>query len=145
MLLSWCAQGFQEGRISFPPTFKFLPGSSAYSEKRVPSWTDRILWKVRSSPRQQQQSQQQLGDEQQQQLSWVSGPASMTDGGMPEPPRVAQLYYTSVPEVISSDHKPVIAGFEVSVVGAEEEDSEHRSTQSDDEGVTAQRSRCCFM
>jgi hypothetical protein len=142
-VLLWCAQGFQEGRIRFPPTFKFLPGSSAYSEKRVPSWTDRILWKVRSGPGQQQQ----LEEEQQQQLSWVSGQVSRTNGGVPGPPPcVTQLYYTSVPEVTSSDHKPVIAGFEVCVVGAEEEESEeHKSTQSDDEGVDANRSRCCFM
>lgn len=139
------AQGFQEGTIRFPPTFKFLPGSSAYSEMRVPSWTDRILWKVRSGP---QQQQQQL--EPQPQLSWVNGEGSMTEGSTapaPVPPCVSQLYYTSVPDITSSDHKPVIAGFQLGVVGEEEEEqrSTHSSDESDDEGLNAKRSRCCFM
>lgn len=151
-------QGFQEGRIRFPPTFKFLPGSSAYSEKRVPSWTDRILWKVRSraAPPQQQQTQ----PEQQPQLSWVSGNGSMNDSGgalQPDPPRVSQLYYTSVPHITSSDHKPVVAGFEVGLVGGgEEEQSQHllqrASTGSssdedggEEEGLRMKHGRCCCI
>ncbi|KAF6260483.1 Endonuclease/exonuclease/phosphatase [Scenedesmus sp. NREL 46B-D3] len=85
-------QGFQEGNIHFPPTFKFTAGTSQYSEQRVPSWTDRILWKVRVP-------QPWEGD--------VMAPS------------VAQTYYTSVPEVTSSDHKPVVAGFEVALAAAE--------------------------
>lgn len=159
-------QGFQEGRIRFPPTFKFLPGSSAYSEKRVPSWTDRILWKVRSSravapPQQQQQAQ----PEQQPQLSWVSGDGSMNDssGALPQsdPPSVSQLYYTSVPDITSSDHKPVVAGFEVGLVlGGEREQSQQLllqrastgSSRSDDdggeeqeEGLRMKHGRCCCI
>ncbi|KAF0973424.1 hypothetical protein FDP41_008128 [Naegleria fowleri] len=40
--------GFKEGRINFPPTYKYDPGTLIFdtSEKRrVPSYTDRILWK----------------------------------------------------------------------------------------------------
>jgi hypothetical protein len=85
-------QGFQEGKIHFPPTFKFTPGTSQYSEQRVPSWTDRILWKVRV-------------------------PQSWEEDVMA--PSVAQTYYTSVPEVTSSDHKPVVAGFEVQLTATE--------------------------
>jgi hypothetical protein len=59
------------------------------------------------------------------------------------PPRVSQLYYTSVPEVTSSDHKPVIAGFEVAVLG--EEEQEMRLSQEDEEDRRAQRRRCCMM
>ncbi|EMR08552.1 hypothetical protein PNEG_03033 [Pneumocystis murina B123] len=43
-----CFEGFNEEEIKFPPTFKYKIGSSWFdsSEKmRVPSWTDRILWK----------------------------------------------------------------------------------------------------
>ena len=41
--------GFQEAAIHFPPTFKFDPGTNDYdssSKQRVPSYTDRILYKV---------------------------------------------------------------------------------------------------
>ena len=40
--------GFVEGNISFPPTYKFDSNSDAYDtskKQRVPSWTDRILYK----------------------------------------------------------------------------------------------------
>jgi len=40
--------GFQEGRISFPPTYKFDPGTDNYDTSpkyRIPSYTDRILFK----------------------------------------------------------------------------------------------------
>ncbi|KTW31555.1 hypothetical protein T552_04057 [Pneumocystis carinii B80] len=43
-----CFEGFEEEEINFPPTFKYKIGSNWFdsSEKmRVPSWTDRILWK----------------------------------------------------------------------------------------------------
>ncbi|KAI8462959.1 MAG: hypothetical protein J3K34DRAFT_372915, partial [Monoraphidium minutum] len=65
-------QGYHEGRLHFPPTFKFVPGGSQYSQQRVPSWTD----------------------------------------------RVTQLYYDSVRNVVTSDHKPVVAGFEVTLGAA---------------------------
>lgn len=39
---------FQEAEITFPPTYKFDARSENYDtskKQRVPSWTDRILWK----------------------------------------------------------------------------------------------------
>lgn len=42
-------QGFEEAPIHFPPTYKFDPNTEHYdtsSKLRIPSWTDRILWKV---------------------------------------------------------------------------------------------------
>mmetsp|Transcript_7824 Transcript_7824/g.11945 ORF Transcript_7824/g.11945 Transcript_7824/m.11945 type:complete len:632 (-) Transcript_7824:26-1921(-) len=40
--------GFAEGKISFPPTFKFDKGTMNYDtshKQRVPAWTDRVLYK----------------------------------------------------------------------------------------------------
>jgi hypothetical protein len=72
------SQGFQEGRLCFPPTFKYERGPRGrLSSSRVPSWTDRILWRAATS---------------------AAGVLSAS-------------YYTSVPEMHSSDHKPVVAGF----------------------------------
>ncbi|KAF9917139.1 hypothetical protein BX616_001838 [Lobosporangium transversale] len=38
---------FHEAPLAFPPTYKFRMGSNEYSiTKRVPAWTDRVLWYV---------------------------------------------------------------------------------------------------
>ncbi|KAF9438302.1 hypothetical protein BGZ76_008780 [Entomortierella beljakovae] len=40
-------RGFHEAPLSFPPTYKFRMGSNEYNiSKRVPAWTDRVLWFV---------------------------------------------------------------------------------------------------
>lgn len=75
---------FREGIIHFPPTFKLVPGRQEYNYKRIPSWTDRVLWKVRSS----------------------KSAANCS---------VQLRYYDSVPELDFSDHRPVVAGFEVAI------------------------------
>lgn len=39
---------FSEGKINFPPTYKFDKGTLHYDtskKQRVPSWTDRIIWR----------------------------------------------------------------------------------------------------
>ncbi|CAL9113015.1 unnamed protein product [Musa textilis] len=43
--------GYCEGRLSFKPTYKYNVGSNNYdtSYKMMPSWTDRILFKIDSS------------------------------------------------------------------------------------------------
>ena len=46
-----CASGYHEDAITFPPTFKYDPGTNQFdtsSKQRVPSYTDRILYKWRS-------------------------------------------------------------------------------------------------
>ena len=40
--------GYNEGEITFEPTYKYDIGTSEYdtgSDKRPPAWTDRILWR----------------------------------------------------------------------------------------------------
>jgi len=41
--------GFEEGRLNFPPTYKYQPGTDVYEQRpdkklRAPAWCDRILW-----------------------------------------------------------------------------------------------------
>eukprot|EP00127_Corallochytrium_limacisporum_P004756 Clim_evm110s172 gene=Clim_evmTU110s172 len=38
--------GFREGHINFLPTYKLKPGTTSYSTKRTPSYTDRILYRA---------------------------------------------------------------------------------------------------
>ncbi|TMW68020.1 hypothetical protein Poli38472_007692 [Pythium oligandrum] len=45
-------QGFEEGPISFAPTYKFQAGTSVYEKRpekklRAPAWCDRILWRAK--------------------------------------------------------------------------------------------------
>lgn len=46
--------GFNEARITFPPTYKFIPGTSQYDDRvgvkvRAPAWCDRVLWRLHHS------------------------------------------------------------------------------------------------
>jgi phosphatidylinositol-bisphosphatase len=42
--------GFNEGLLSFPPTYKYQPGTDLYEQRpdkklRAPAWCDRVLWR----------------------------------------------------------------------------------------------------
>lgn len=42
-------QGWEEGPLNFPPTYKYQPGTDLYEQRpdkklRAPAWCDRILW-----------------------------------------------------------------------------------------------------
>jgi synaptojanin len=50
-----CFKGYSEGEINFAPTYKYNRGEDRYDtseKKRVPAWTDRVLWKTSSRVRQ---------------------------------------------------------------------------------------------
>ncbi|XP_061624461.1 phosphatidylinositol 4,5-bisphosphate 5-phosphatase A isoform X2 [Phyllopteryx taeniolatus] len=89
-------EGFQEGPLKFPPTYKFDVGTNVYDtsgKKRKPAWTDRILWRVRGT-----------------------GPAAGTGkrgsvSGLTSGTKVTQHCYRSHMEYVDSDHKPVSSIF----------------------------------
>lgn len=44
-------QGFEEGVLEFPPTYKYQPGTDVYDRRpekkiRAPAWCDRVLWRA---------------------------------------------------------------------------------------------------
>lgn len=48
----YVVQGYKEGELTFPPTFKFDPGTDVYdssAKSRIPSWCDRVLWRCSNS------------------------------------------------------------------------------------------------
>ncbi|OAJ37826.1 hypothetical protein BDEG_21807 [Batrachochytrium dendrobatidis JEL423] len=80
---SRCFNGFNEGQICFPPTYKYDVGTSRYDtseKKRSPSWCDRILW--------------------------FKNPLKVDD-----PEWLTITSYDSVQQLSMSDHKPVRAHF----------------------------------
>uniref|UniRef100_A0A2A4IZH2 phosphoinositide 5-phosphatase n=1 Tax=Heliothis virescens TaxID=7102 RepID=A0A2A4IZH2_HELVI len=85
---------FREAPITFPPTYKYDPGSQQFdtsSKQRAPAYTDRILYKARSM---------------------TSNSSSAFSGlrrisSVPVTSGVKCLAYNSVQSVCTSDHKPV--------------------------------------
>lgn len=74
--------GFTEPPITFPPTYKYIRGSSQYDDRkekkiRAPSWCDRILYCLHDA-------------------------SSST-----EVSRITVVDYNHVPSMVTSDHKPV--------------------------------------
>uniref|UniRef100_A0A1B0AR19 phosphoinositide 5-phosphatase n=1 Tax=Glossina palpalis gambiensis TaxID=67801 RepID=A0A1B0AR19_9MUSC len=94
-------RGFMEANITFPPTYKYDPGTQHFdtsSKQRAPAYTDRILYKYRQS--------QGLTLRRQSILPGMTSPSQ---------PHVQCLLYDSVPSIITSDHKPVWALFKTRV------------------------------
>ncbi|XP_037930742.1 inositol polyphosphate 5-phosphatase E [Teleopsis dalmanni] len=90
-------RGFLEANITFPPTYKYDPGTQHFdtsSKQRAPAYTDRILYKYRQT--------QGLVLRRQSVLPGFSTPPL---------PYVQCLLYDSVPSITTSDHKPVVALF----------------------------------
>merc|ERR1719491_541640 len=38
--------GYTEGEIGFPPTYKYKMGSDEFDTKRLPAWCDRVIYKA---------------------------------------------------------------------------------------------------
>jgi hypothetical protein len=101
--------GYAEGEIRFRPTYKFdkrEPEAYDRSEKqRIPAYTDRVLW--RPAP-----------------AGWAAGEAVPVPG--PTAP-IRLLRYDSVEALKTSDHKPVVAEFEVAYRGGAAEEPTPRT------------------
>ncbi|KAL2092122.1 hypothetical protein ACEWY4_011920 [Coilia grayii] len=94
-------EGFHEGPLKFPPTYKFDVGTNTYDtsgKKRKPAWTDRILWRLRAI------APPVVGNSKRHSLSGLSG-------GLSSGTRVTQHFYRSHMEYTVSDHKPVASIF----------------------------------
>ncbi|XP_051981507.1 inositol polyphosphate 5-phosphatase K [Xyrauchen texanus] len=90
-------EGFHEGPLKFPPTYKFDVGTDTYDtsgKKRKPAWTDRILWRLRP-------------------MAQVSNSTSKRSSlsGLTSGTCVSQHFYRSQMEYTISDHKPVSSMF----------------------------------
>ncbi|KFB35092.1 AGAP005139-PA-like protein [Anopheles sinensis] len=97
-------RGFREAKITFPPTYKYDPGTQRFdssSKQRAPAYTDRILYKFKPLP-----------------VTTVHRRGSNVPPGtkISHPPSpVRCLAYDSVQSITSSDHKPVWALFSNSI------------------------------
>ncbi|XP_067646782.1 inositol polyphosphate 5-phosphatase E isoform X2 [Eurosta solidaginis] len=94
-------RGFMEANITFPPTYKYDPGTQHFdtsSKQRAPAYTDRILYKYRQS----------------QGLS-IRRNSTMPSNTTLAQPYVQCLLYDSVPSITTSDHKPVWALFKTKI------------------------------
>ncbi|XP_048751805.1 inositol polyphosphate 5-phosphatase K-like isoform X2 [Ostrea edulis] len=79
---------FEEGKVDFPPTYKFDKGTDDYdnsAKKRVPAWCDRILWQIHDDA-----------------FEKITISADLVE-------------YKSIPSYVMSDHKPVTATFNIKV------------------------------
>lgn len=92
-------KGFREANITFPPTYKYDPGTQRFdssSKQRAPAYTDRILYKYK--PLLVTTAHRRI--------------SSVTGGKITHPPLpVKCIAYDSVPNITTSDHKPVWALF----------------------------------
>ncbi|KAJ8005645.1 hypothetical protein DPEC_G00120080 [Dallia pectoralis] len=91
--------GFLEGPLKFPPTYKFDVGTDTYDtsgKKRKPAWTDRILWRLRATA----PSRPALNAGKRSSMSGLSCGTKVT-----------QHFYRSHMEYMVSDHKPVSSIF----------------------------------
>ena len=106
--------GWSEGEIHFRPTYKFdkrVAGAYDQSEKRrIPAYTDRVLWRAPVQP-----GEAPIGG-----TSSQGADATTLSANRKPPPQSAVeiLRYDAIPTLCSSDHKPVVAEFAVSYVGA---------------------------
>ncbi|KAF9929854.1 Histidine biosynthesis bifunctional protein hisB, partial [Modicella reniformis] len=85
-------RGFHEAPLAFPPTFKFRMGTDQYdTSKRVPAWTDRVLWFVH--PRDADSAEDEKADEVD---AWDEHSQGLGTGTLPMDPPARVLAFKSI-------------------------------------------------
>ncbi|KAF3420519.1 hypothetical protein E2986_09276 [Frieseomelitta varia] len=93
-------RGFEEAPITFPPTYKYDPGTQNFdssSKQRTPAYTDRILFKGKGHTR-----------------SYIRR-VSYENSNSHKDGVIECLVYDSVPSICTSDHKPVWGVFKTTI------------------------------
>ncbi|KAJ3309408.1 inositol polyphosphate 5-phosphatase, partial [Blyttiomyces sp. JEL0837] len=116
--------GFQEAKINFPPTYKFDKAGNGdrydtSSKSRIPSWTDRILYKCKCDDRPEDD------------LSMSS--FAECDAQAVTSMKVER--YESIGDVCFSDHKPVVGIFELMQVDVLDAEKNFGSRAMSDMGL----------
>ena len=111
-------EGFHEGILNFPPTYKFLHRSDAYDRRpdkkaRCPAWCDRVLWRTAASL--EQEVVINTGQPSSRDVGVGSGSAGY---GLPMLSENVELMCYNSGKSGISDHKPVYASLNVKVCQA---------------------------
>lgn len=111
--------GYREGPLNFRPTYKFDSGLDTYdtsSKRRVPAWTDRVLFAsaVPQIGRGKEKDEKEMQQGRQDQGQRGRDGGEQKGGGQEGALTADRLHlraYRSVPDLRTSDHRPVIASF----------------------------------
>ena len=102
--------GLKEGPVNFRPTYKLEVGTNEYSASskkvRVPSWTDRILFRCNVTPQQTPNSNLNLEEGRSTRVLLPDPDGEVDDGE-----QLQVLTYKSMEDLKQSDHRPVVAIF----------------------------------
>ncbi|CAM9190497.1 unnamed protein product [Ectocarpus sp. 4 AP-2014] len=108
--------GYSEGPLNFRPTYKFDSGTDTYdtsSKRRVPAWTDRILYsgRVVSAPPADGAAATTVNEHREKKCN--EGKSGEENGGEEGGGTggIQLTAYRSVGELKTSDHRPVLASF----------------------------------
>ena len=117
--------GYNEGKINFLPTYKYEDNEiSCDGEDHIPSWTDRILWKVNNEKYKIQDNTKinskksvEIMDnsEDENKILDTDEEIEKSDEKVKEKLYFKLIEYNSMQEMIFSDHKPVYAYFELNL------------------------------